>query len=79
VAAISDPLVYSATRMHPVDLNDTARGGDRGVPRLAGAEVARTILERLQRVSQPFGTRIAIEQGVGMIRPAAGPPSEAAK
>ena len=48
-------------RLHPVDLSYTARGADRGVPRLASAEVGRTILERLQRLSQPFGTRIAIE------------------
>ena len=66
-------------RLHPVDLNYAARGADRGVPRLATPEVARTILERLQRLSQPFGTRIAIEQGVGVIRPAANAPSEARK
>ena len=40
---------------------------------------ARTILERLQRLSQPFGTRIAIEQGIGVIRPAAVASSEAQK
>jgi poly-gamma-glutamate synthesis protein (capsule biosynthesis protein) len=66
-------------RLHPVDLNYAARGADRGVPRLATPEVARTILERLQRLSQPLGTRIAIEQGVGVIRPAANAPSEARK
>ena len=59
-------------RLHPIDLNYPARGADRGVPRLAGAEMARAVLERLQRLSQPFGTRIAIEQGVGVIRPPAG-------
>ena len=42
-------------RLHPVDLSYTARGADRGVPRLATPEVARSILERLQRLSQPFG------------------------
>jgi hypothetical protein len=66
-------------RLQPIDLSYTARGADRGVPRLATPEVARTILERLQRLSQPFGTRIAIEQGVGVIRPAAGPPSNVRK
>jgi poly-gamma-glutamate synthesis protein (capsule biosynthesis protein) len=40
------------------------------VPRLAAPEVARTILERLQRLSRPFGTTIAIENGVGVIRSA---------
>ena len=55
-------------RLQPVDLNYTARGADRGVPRLATDEVARTILERLRRLSQPFGTTIALEQGTGVIR-----------
>jgi poly-gamma-glutamate synthesis protein (capsule biosynthesis protein) len=58
-------------RLHPVDLSYTARGADRGVPRLATPEVARVILERLQRLSKPFGTAIAIEQGTGVIRPPA--------
>jgi poly-gamma-glutamate synthesis protein (capsule biosynthesis protein) len=66
-------------RLHPIDLNYAARGADRGVPKLAAPDVAKTILERLQRLSQPFGTRIAIEQGVGVIRPSAGAPSDAAK
>ena len=66
-------------RLQPIDLSYTSRGADRGVPRLATPEVARTILERLQRLSQPFGTRIAVEQGVGVIRPAAGPSSEVRK
>lgn len=56
-------------RLHPVDLNYTARGADRGVPRMAAPEVGRTILQRLQRLSEPFGTSIAIEQGTGVIRP----------
>jgi poly-gamma-glutamate synthesis protein (capsule biosynthesis protein) len=65
-------------RLQPIDLSYTTRGADRGVPRLATPEVARTILERLQRLSQPFGTRIAVEQGIGVIRPA-GPSSEVRK
>jgi poly-gamma-glutamate synthesis protein (capsule biosynthesis protein) len=65
-------------RLQPVDLNYAARGADRGVPRLATPEVARTILERLQRLSKPFGTAIAIEQGAGVIRPPV-EPSTAAK
>ncbi len=58
-------------RLTPIDLNYTARGADRGVPKLASADVGKTILERLQRLSQPFGTRIAIQDGVGVIRLAA--------
>jgi len=58
-------------RLQPVDLNYAVRGADRGVPRLAAPEVARNILERLQRLSRPFGTTISIEDGVGVIRPSA--------
>jgi poly-gamma-glutamate synthesis protein (capsule biosynthesis protein) len=59
-------------RLTPIDLSYSARGANRGVPRVATPAVARTILERLQRLSQPFGTRISIEQDVGVIRPPAG-------
>ena len=34
-------------------------------------EVAREILERVQRLSKPFGTNMTIENGVGVIRVAA--------
>jgi poly-gamma-glutamate synthesis protein (capsule biosynthesis protein) len=43
----------------------------RGVPRLAGPEAARRILTRLQRLSAPLGTTIAIDGAIGVIRPAA--------
>jgi len=66
-------------RLQPIDLSYTARGADRGVPRIASAEVGAAILERLQRLSQPFGTQLAVEGGIGIIRPgAASPPSAAA-
>jgi len=58
-------------QLRPVDLNYAARGADRGVPRPAAADVAKIVLERMQRLSQPFGTRVAIESGVGIIRPPA--------
>jgi poly-gamma-glutamate synthesis protein (capsule biosynthesis protein) len=64
-------------QLTPVDLDYKARGADRGVPRPASPDVARTILERMQRLSQPFGTRIAIEDGKGIIRAAASPGSSA--
>jgi poly-gamma-glutamate synthesis protein (capsule biosynthesis protein) len=64
-------------RLTPIDLSYTARGADRGVPRLADTAVAKTILERLRRLSQPFGTRIDIEQGVGVIRATAAPATAA--
>lgn len=56
-------------RLYPVDLGYGMRLTKSGVPRLAPPQVARGILERLQRLSRPYGTTIAIEQGVGTIRP----------
>jgi poly-gamma-glutamate capsule biosynthesis protein CapA/YwtB (metallophosphatase superfamily) len=55
-------------RLHPVDLGAGRRAANRGVPRLATPDVARVILERVQRLSKAFGTTIAIENGVGVIR-----------
>ena len=55
-------------RLHPVDLGYDKRAANRGVPRLAGPDVARAILERLQRLSKPFGTTMVTEQNVGVIR-----------
>jgi poly-gamma-glutamate capsule biosynthesis protein CapA/YwtB (metallophosphatase superfamily) len=70
VVAVSrfDRGQLSEIRLHPVDLNYAARGANRGVPRAAAPAVAQKILERLQRLSQPYGTTIAIEQNVGVIR-----------
>ena len=35
---------------------------------LAEGEVAAEILERYQHLSQPFGTQVQIEDGVGYVR-----------
>jgi poly-gamma-glutamate synthesis protein (capsule biosynthesis protein) len=37
----------------------------------APPEIAQRILTRLQKLSEPLGTKIAIENNVGVIRPAA--------
>lgn len=56
-------------RLHPIELNwNAARDADRGIPRLAPPDVAKRILERLQQLSQPFGTRIEIQGNIGVIR-----------
>lgn len=55
-------------RLYPVDLGYGERLTSSGTPRLASAELGREILSRLQRISKPFGTRIDVEQGVGVIR-----------
>ena len=57
-------------RLHPVELRyESERMAHRGIPETAPPEAGRRILERLQELSEPLGTRIAIEGGVGVIRP----------
>lgn len=58
----------SEIRLYPIDLGVEEQGAGRGVPRMASTAVARRILERLQRLSKPFGTEISIEDGIGIIR-----------
>lgn len=55
-------------RIYPIELDHGARFADRGIPRLAPPPLGKTILERLQKLSQPFGTVIVIEKNVGVIR-----------
>ncbi|PZN93999.1 MAG: capsule biosynthesis protein [Alphaproteobacteria bacterium] len=55
-------------RLYPIDLGVSAQGAAKGVPGLADATVGRRILERMQRLSEPLGTTVAIENGVGVIR-----------
>jgi poly-gamma-glutamate synthesis protein (capsule biosynthesis protein) len=62
-------------RLHPIELTDDVRMAHRGLPRLASAEGAQRILSRLQKLSAPLGTKIAIEGNVGVIRVAQASPS----
>jgi len=55
-------------RIYPIELGFSKRLANRGVPRLAPAPQARAILERLQKLSKQFGTQIAIENEIGIIR-----------
>ncbi len=59
-------------RLYPLDLGQQATGVAKGVPKLADAALARTVLEHLQALSAPFGTQIVIEKSVGIIRLAPG-------
>jgi poly-gamma-glutamate synthesis protein (capsule biosynthesis protein) len=60
-------------RLYPVDLGGTRRPlSSMGVPETPAPEIARRILAAVQEYSKPFGTRIDIDGGVGVIRVAPG-------
>lgn len=58
----------SEIRLYPVDLGYGRRLTESGVPRVPSPTVARRILERLKKMSEPFGTKISIEENIGIIR-----------
>ncbi|WP_260687100.1 hypothetical protein [Rhizobium laguerreae] len=84
VAARADPIFYESViakslynenrlaeiHLFPIDLGHSKRFANRGVPSLADTVKASLILERLQKLSEPFGTKITIKDGVGIVRPA---------
>jgi hypothetical protein len=39
-----------------------------GTPMMPSPEMAKRVLEKVQRLAQPFGTKIVIENAVGVIR-----------
>jgi Bacterial capsule synthesis protein PGA_cap len=56
-------------RIYPVDEGLTPRPGSQlGIPRKPTSEIAQQILEHIVEYSKPFGTKIVIENGVGVIR-----------
>src|SRR5262249_26273695 len=55
-----------AVELHPIELHWAGpRDADRGMPGRAAPPAAERILRRLRRLSKPFGTGIAIREGVG--------------
>lgn len=55
-------------RLYPVELGYSKRFANRGIPWVVTGPQAKAILERLQKLSEPFGTQIAIENDTGVIR-----------
>jgi poly-gamma-glutamate capsule biosynthesis protein CapA/YwtB (metallophosphatase superfamily) len=54
--------------IHPVDMGHGRPRSQRGRPVLADAELGKTIIDRVARLSQAFGTRIEKRDGCGIIR-----------
>src|SRR5215831_9303416 len=55
-------------RVYPIWARHDGPLSRRGLPMTAPPEIAQRILQRLQKLSQPLGTTIAIEGNVGVIR-----------
>jgi poly-gamma-glutamate capsule biosynthesis protein CapA/YwtB (metallophosphatase superfamily) len=62
-------------RVYPIWARHDGPLSRRGLPMTAPPAIAQRILQRLQKLSEPFGTKIAIEGNVGVIRMAAQRPT----
>jgi len=60
--------VLTQVELHPIELGWDGPLGQRGVPKIAPPETAQRILDRLQKLSQPFGTQITVRDNVGIIK-----------
>jgi poly-gamma-glutamate synthesis protein (capsule biosynthesis protein) len=58
-------------RVYPIWARHDGPLSRRGLPMTAPPAIAQRILQRLQKLSEPFGTKLAIEGNVGVIRIAA--------
>jgi poly-gamma-glutamate synthesis protein (capsule biosynthesis protein) len=56
-------------RIHPVDQGFGRPRGQRGRPVLATGALAANIIERVDRLSQPYGVRVQNRDGVGVVTP----------
>jgi poly-gamma-glutamate synthesis protein (capsule biosynthesis protein) len=66
-------------RVYPADVGIEQRPISKiGIPYTPTPDIARQILERVQRLSKAFGTNMTIENGVGVIRVAANETASAA-
>ena len=57
----------SEVRIYPIDFGYGLPMSQKGAPRLSTGEVAQRILRRMQRISKPLGTHIAIQDDIGII------------
>lgn len=55
-------------RLHPITLGQDEPPYHRGTPVLAGVEAGREIIGRLAELSEPYGTTIEFDGGVGRVR-----------
>ena len=70
VVAVSEfkGRAVTAIKFYPVDLGFRVPRPHQGTPRLAEPELGRKILERLAKMSDIYGTKISLENGIGVWR-----------
>jgi poly-gamma-glutamate synthesis protein (capsule biosynthesis protein) len=54
--------------LHPLDLGHGTPRAQRGRPMLAQGETAAAILDRVQRLSQRYGTDVSVEENIGTVK-----------
>ncbi len=54
--------------LHPIDMGHGKPRSQRGRPVLAEGRVMRTALDRIKRLSKPFGVDVKIKNGVGIVK-----------
>ncbi len=64
-------------QLHPIDLGATLPRPQKGTARMAGPALARKIVDRVAKLSEPFGTKIRFVDNVGVIDLAPSPTSSA--
>lgn len=57
----------SELKLYPIDLQSDLPRAERGAPVLASGKTAKEIIDRLARLSAPFGTRIEFRNGIGHV------------
>ena len=59
----------SRISLHPIDLGHGRPRSQRGRPTLAKGTSVRKSLERLRKLSRPFGVDLKVDDGVGFVNP----------
>jgi poly-gamma-glutamate capsule biosynthesis protein CapA/YwtB (metallophosphatase superfamily) len=55
-------------KLYPIELGQNEPRSRRGRPRLAGPELVTKILDIIKQLSEPYGTEISVENGVGVVQ-----------
>jgi poly-gamma-glutamate capsule biosynthesis protein CapA/YwtB (metallophosphatase superfamily) len=55
-------------RLYPIELGQSEPRSQRGRPKLAEPDLASKILQIIKGLSEPYGTEMSIENGVGIVR-----------